>query len=367
MVENGDSNVPFEDVVNDQAYLKAGLMGLQGSGKTYTAAELAIGMHDLLVDRSLCSKDDPIFMCDTEVGSAWIRGKLASAGKKFQADKTRAFKSLIEDCELVARQNGILIIDSITAYWRELCEAYAQKVKRRRLTFQDWGVIKGTWSEFTDLYVNGAFHCIMCGRQGYEYDFFEDDDGKKQLEKTALKMKGEGETGYEPSLLMVMERHQELGQNNKIERVWRTAYILKDRANAIDGKSFENPTFNDFLPHIETLNLGGEHRGVDTSRTSESLIAKEQSREHEGTMRDVTLDEVKELIFKHIPGMAADDKSARGDLLEKHANTRSWKKLETYDLNELRRVHHKISVELENKPLHPELDDSALMGGKSPF
>jgi hypothetical protein len=366
MAENGDSSVPFEDVVNDQAYLKAGLMGLQGSGKTYTAAKMAIGLHDMLVTRSLADKDSPIWMCDTEVGSSWIRGEIAAAGKKFQADKTRSFKSLIQDCEQVASTNGVLIIDSITAYWRELCESYASKVGRRRLTFQDWGAIKSIWSEFTDLYVNGPFHCIMCGRQGYEYDFFEDDDGKKQLEKTGLKMKGEGETGYEPSLLVVMERHQQLGNNNQIEKVWRTAYVLKDRSTLIDGKSFENPTFADFMPHINCLNLGGEHVGVSTSQNSESMIVKEQLREHDETRRSVTLDEINELIKKHIPGMSADDKAARGDLLEKHAGTRSWKKVETFDLNELRRIHHKVSVELEKRPLYPELDDTTLLSG-SPF
>jgi hypothetical protein len=354
--------MPFTEVANDQAYLKAGFLGLQGSGKTYTAAQTAIGLHDLLISRGLCGADDPIFMCDTEVGSAWIRGKIAEAGKKFQADKTRSFKSLIDDCELVAKRNGILIIDSITAYWRELCEAYARKKERRSLTFQDWGAIKSIWSEFTDLYVNGPFHCVMCGRQGYEYDFFEDADGKKQLEKTGIKMKGEGETGYEPSLLVVMERHQQLGNNNQIEEVWRTAYILKDRSNTIDGQSFKNPTFGDFAPHINCLNLGGEHVGVDTSRTSESLIVKEQSRENENARREVTLDEISELIKKYYPGMSADDKAARGDILEKHAGTRSFKKVETFDLNELRRLHHKLSVDLEKKPLYPELDDSALLG-----
>ena len=42
---------------------------------------------------------------------------------------------------------------------------------------------------------------------GYEYDYFEDEAGKKQLEKTDIKMKAEGEMGYEPSLLVLMERH----------------------------------------------------------------------------------------------------------------------------------------------------------------
>lgn len=92
----------------------------------------------------------------------------------------------------------------------------------------------------------------MCGRAGYEYDFFEGDDGKRQLAKTGIKMKAETETGYEPSILIQMEKQM----NVETGQVWRTARILKDRSTRIDGQVFSNPTFKNFLPHIEFLNLG---------------------------------------------------------------------------------------------------------------
>ena len=82
--------------------------------------------------------------------------------------------------------------------------------KRTRLQFDDWGYLKGEWRKFTDLFINSNLHIILCGRAGYEYDYFEDEAGKKQLEKTDIKMKAEGEMGYEPSLLVLMERHTDL-------------------------------------------------------------------------------------------------------------------------------------------------------------
>jgi hypothetical protein len=81
-------------------------------------------------------------------------------------------------------------------------------------------------------------------------------------------MKAEGEMGYEPSLLVLMEREMDMETN----KVSRTASIIKDRSTAIDGKKFHNPTFESFMPHIKYLNLGAKQLGVDVTRTSEASI-----------------------------------------------------------------------------------------------
>ena len=47
---------------NQTAFLKAGIMGFQGSGKTYTAVDLAIGLTKL-------SKGTKVAFYDTETGS----------------------------------------------------------------------------------------------------------------------------------------------------------------------------------------------------------------------------------------------------------------------------------------------------------
>jgi hypothetical protein len=358
--------MPFCDVVNDQAFLKMGILGLQGSGKTYTAAKVAIGLRNRLIERGLANTGTPIYMCDTEVGSSWLASMFRKEGVPFKADKTRAFRDLLDDVDMVAQEQGILVIDSITHFWTELMEAYKAKHKRKRLTFNDIGIVKSVWARFTDLYVNSTAHIIMCGRQGYEYDFFEDDDGKKQLEKTAVKMKAEGETGYEPSLLVLMERHQELSGGGSVEKVWRTAYVLKDRSTTIDGKSFDDPTFEDFLPHIESINLGGTHVGVDTNRTSEGIIKRDESFRYEGEQKEILLDEIKELIHKKYPGMSTDDKQDRGDILEKFFNTRSWKRVESFDLQTLRAAYNELHLELEGKyayePSKLEEDVAGLFG-----
>jgi len=64
-------------------------------------------------------------------------------------------------------------------------------------------------------------------------------------------MKVEGETAYEPDMLVLMERFEEvLGEDKK---VWREATILKDRSTLLDGKTFKNPSYQDFAPSVEAM------------------------------------------------------------------------------------------------------------------
>ena len=50
----------FTPATNTQAYLKAGLMGFAGDGKTYTAGELAIGLVQLMRERGLPDGNQPV-------------------------------------------------------------------------------------------------------------------------------------------------------------------------------------------------------------------------------------------------------------------------------------------------------------------
>ncbi|EGA9228857.1 hypothetical protein H6N05_004385, partial [Shigella flexneri] len=107
-------------------------------------------------------------------------------------------------------------------------------------------------------------------------------------------MKAETETGYEPSIRIQMEKQM----NIETGQVWRTARILKDRSTRIDGQVFSNPTFKNFLPHIESLNLGGEHPGIDTSRDNSELFANDGTPTwlKEKRAKEIALDEIIELL-----------------------------------------------------------------------
>lgn len=347
----------FKKAESTSAFLKMGLMGFPGSGKTYTATDIAIGLVHYMREKNIAGADRPIFFLDTETGSDWIEPKVRAAGLDIMVAKTRAFTDLCAAVKEAEAEASVLLIDSITHFWIEFTDTYQRKkaAERKRsigrLEFQDWGYLKGEWRrKFTDPFVNSPLHIIMCGRAGYEYDHYEDDTGKKQIEKTGVKMKAEGELGFEPSILVMMEREQDLQEN----KLYHVAHVFKDRrsdAKTLDGKSFRNPTFKTFLPHIEFLNLGGRQLGVDTSRTSEAEIPTDGGRDTTGVRREIEVELIQATFIEHIPGQSAADKQRKMALLQECFNTKSWTEIERLmPLEHLREGHATLKAKLAPPP-----------------
>lgn len=352
----------FTKQENTQAYLKSGIMGFAGSGKTYTATDIAIGLVKHLKATGLPEGDRPIFFLDTETGSDYVAKRIRDEGVELFTAKTRAFKDLIPAVKEAETQAGVMIIDSITHFWREFTEAYAKRKNRTRLEFQDWAYLKHEWGKFTDSYINSAAHIILCGRAGYEYDYFEDDSGKKQLEKTGIKMKAETEMGYEPSLLILMERQMEM----ETKKVFREAHVLKERFGLIDGRTFKNPGYNDFTPHITSLNLGGKQLGIDTSRNSEDMIETgNDSWPQEKRQREIWCEEIEGLLVKHYPSSSAIDKQHKISLIEKVFNTRSWTKVQNLRADDIKYGYEQLKSILESPMIDQEQEanlDKAING-----
>jgi len=347
---------------NQMAYFKCGILGFPGSGKTYTSSLLAIGICKSI-------NNHKVAFFDTETGSDFLLSKLQTEGIEAFQVKSRAFSDLLEtmrDCE---KENvGVLIIDSITHVWRDLCDSYDKKLNRKgRLQFQDWGIIKGEWKEYTDLFVNGHVHIIVCGRAGYEYDYDFNEDGSKDLIKTATRMKVESEFAFEPSLVIEMERTSETKEELKVVRgktdfksksqkqthnpkagsKWiHRAYVLKDRTDTLNGEVFDYPTFENFLPHFRALNIGGEHLGVDTSRTSEDRFDKEgrpmwQVNKQRAT---IALEEIKAEIDRVFPTNGANEKKAKINISNHLFGTASGTAVEAMPFDRLERGLKRLRV-----------------------
>lgn len=340
----------FAPATNNQAFLKAGIMGFAGDGKTYTATLLAIGMVQLMRERGLPMGDKPVMFLDTETGADWVQPRFAEANVPLHTAKTRAFTDLLMAVDQAEADGSLLLIDSVTHFWRNITEEYAEARGRKSgLQFQDWAWLKMQWGRFTDRFVNSQLHIIMCGRAGYEYDFFEQEGGgKKELQKTGVKMKAETETGYEPSILLLMEKHREMQGNE----MWHTATVLKDRSTRLHGKTIRDPSFEDFRPHIDFLNLGGTQIGVDSSRTSAELFADdgEPNWKYEKRIKEIALDEILQILEKHHHGTSAVAKTAKADLVEKLAGTRSWERVKSFSADALADLRNKLWIELEGTP-----------------
>jgi hypothetical protein len=357
----------FKPVENTIAYFKAGFMGEAGSGKTHTSAITAIGLVQYLKQRGLPEGNKPVFMLDTENGRSWVKDLFEEAGIAFHALPTRAFKDLVPAVREAEKEASVLFIDSITHFWEDLQTSYLRRlseVRRREVTaleFQDWNYIKTTWRKFSDAYVTSNLHCILCGRLGHEYEQVQDErTGKKKIEQSGVKMQAEKGLGYEPNILVWMERDLNLANREQT----RTATILKDRSRRIDGKTFSQPTFETFLPHVEFMSLGGKHETVDTNRNSDDMMpGDEGGRDLTRVRRQIAIEEIEALLLAHgLAGTSMEVKQKRSQTIKKHFGTVSKTEIEELmPLEQLRYGYISLKNELEpGQPTTAEMLDDEI-------
>jgi hypothetical protein len=339
-----------------QGYLKAGFLGFQGSGKTYTATLLAAAV------RKEFGLTGPIAFVDTENATEYIAPLVRGlTGKDLIGDRTRDFEALLNLGQACVKEGvSVLVVDSMTHFWRSLCDAHLaginksrskwNKAPKRALEFQDWASVKNEWARWTDFYLNSPLHILICGRAGFEYDMQKNEDsGRNELVKTGVKMKTEAEFGFEPSLLveMAVEQEPDPKESGRFIQV-RTAQVLKDRFAEIDGlrlvfqkqatKEAELKCVLDaFGPHVRRLKPG-THSTVDTKVTPLD-VDEDGDAEHarERRRREILCEEIKGvLITGGLDGASSDAKTQRMALLAQIFGTRSWSAIETFQADKLR-------------------------------
>jgi hypothetical protein len=143
-----------------------------------------------------------------------------------------------------------------------------------------------------------------------------------------------------------MEQEQTL-RDGSVEGIERVAYVLKDRSTKLDGKTLRDPTFESFLPHIATLDIGGAGVSIDTSRNNSELLNDDGDPhwKHRETQREIALEEIGEELAKMNPGQTEAAKTARKESLEKYFGTRSWKAVEQLKLDQLQDARNRIWVD----------------------
>lgn len=314
------------------SYLKAGILGFAKSGKTHTAMDFAMGTREFF------KLEGPIAMFDTETGSDYWKARVKERTcKDLLVNKSRSLVGLVETVhECASAGVSVLVVDSITHVWREVCSAYlkelqaaAAKKKWRepdRLEFQDWGRIKERWASWPDLYLTSPLHIIVCGRAGFEYDMQVDERGKKELVKTGIKMKVEGEFGFEPSLLIEMER--DWTKTDPPEMVAR-ATVIGDRFDLLNGKTCDMPTFKFFQPFIEQL-VPSDHAPMDVSTKTQFGLDENRHDDwkREKDRREILAEKITSAFtLAGMDGKSADDRKVRTELLRSYFGSTSWKEI----------------------------------------
>lgn len=312
----------FKKAENKMAYLKMGIFGLQGSGKSYTAFLIAMGLYEYL------KLEKPICLIDTE-------NKLGLLLKKFEyrnipfvepENKSMSYRDLLSNMKDAEKECSILIIDSLSAFYSQLLLDCQRKKKQSEANMYVYKITKDEWRDYTDIYLNSNLHIIIAGRSGWKYEAQENERGRKETIAVGTKMRGEVEMGYEPALLMEMEgaRGKEVG-----DKLVNRGHILKDSAGTgLQGNFKDNPDFDFILPHIQSLNVGGEHEAYDSTRNSEDIFeAGGQGWNERKRQREVACEELKDQLTLKFSGTTVD-KKAKIEYLEKLFDTTSWTEIE---------------------------------------
>jgi hypothetical protein len=270
----------FRKAKAEQAALKLGLYGPAGSGKTMTALLLAEGLSATYGKR--------VAYIDTERGTDFYCQAVKSRAVHpeafdFDALYSRSITEILDGVKaLDVARYSVVVIDSITHVWQACIEAYSGRTTSiGSIPMQAWGKIKKPYKELMGVILSSPMHVIICGRQATDYGT---DEESGELKALGVKMRAEGETAYEPHILIRMSTERPT-KTNEIGTV--VAYAEKDRTGVLSGRSFVNPTFDSLCRPL--LGLLGETQARIASgdeaamQDAEALSAQEAERERAST------------------------------------------------------------------------------------
>jgi hypothetical protein len=228
--------VTFQKPTPLKAALKMGLYGPAGSGKTFTALLLAEGLARQSGER--------VAFCDTEQGTAFYAQDVPQRAvhpKAFEFDVLHT-KSITEVLAAVRgldlKTYDVLVVDSISHLWDSCKNAFSGRLTRiGTIPLQAWTAIKKPYKELMHLLLSMPVHVLICGRQGIDYG---EDEVSGELKNLGYRMRAEGETAYEPDVLLRLESFKADRKTPAIS----VAQVEKDRTGILAGKSIEWPTFD---------------------------------------------------------------------------------------------------------------------------
>lgn len=267
----------FKKAKGEQSAIKMGCYGPSGSGKTFTALLFAEGLAKASGKR--------IAFIDTERGTDFYVQHVKD--RKVHPDAfdidTLYTKSITDVLEAVKSldpsEYAVVVIDSITHIWEAARLAYAGKeTKAGTIPFHAWGKIKKPYKDLINILLSSPMHVIFCGRQGNE---FEEDEESGELKKVGVKMKAEGETPYEPHILIRMESVK----NAKDRSATITAFAEKDRTGVLAGRTIEWPGFDNVIKPILSL-LGDTQAKIESEDETSAKDAERLSEEEKHRIQE---------------------------------------------------------------------------------
>jgi hypothetical protein len=189
----------FSPAQRTETRLRLAIDGVSGSGKSFTSLAIATGLGG------------PIAAIDTE------RGRLSELAGIFQFQHCRLSGHKAQDYIAAANEAAklgakVLVIDSLSHAWEELCTEMEQLANARFSgnSMRAWGVGKPKNRQFVDALFAFPGHLICTMRSAIEYAIEPDDRGRTQIRKVGLKPKQDRDIEYEFTMYASITREHKL-------------------------------------------------------------------------------------------------------------------------------------------------------------
>lgn len=314
-------------------YGKVSVQGKEKSGKTTTAAELAL----YVAKKHHPGK--PVAFLASEPGIDFVIEFFEKEGVELLEERSRAFVTLKNSIPNALKAGaGVLLIDSATAFWQEAVKAYkkANNINRKLKPFE-YTPIKEKWREFTDQFVEAKLDIIVCGRLGFEYEDLEDANGDREMVRSDTKMKTEGDFNYETDLIIEMTSRPDPAAGNavnigkagkkKLARSFKAnnihiATVKGCRVWSLNGQVFEfrakagyelgdaGKVGQCFAPYFDFLNShDGQHNVVDNVDSTAEFQAADGN--YTWKQKTIAIEEWDAIFQAMLPGQTAEAKNLR--------------------------------------------------------
>ena len=222
----------FVKATKKQCKLRACLIGVAGSGKSYSALRMATGLGG------------KIAVIDTE------RKSISKYADKFDFDVDEMDYPSIENMVKSIKNAeslgyNTLIIDSLSHSWHKLLEE-VEKLTTTRFdgnSFRAWGVATPIQRQFIDLILKTNMHIIFTLRAKTEYVMEMNEKGKMAPKRVGLAGEQGKDIEFEVDFLVMIDRNH-------------SAEVLKDRSSKFQDEYIEQITEETGKTLAEWLEVG---------------------------------------------------------------------------------------------------------------
>jgi hypothetical protein len=224
----------FKKAERKRVWLKIGITGPAGAGKSHSALVLAKGL----------AQGKPFAAVDTENRSLALYSHLADF---FVAELEPPFapKKCI-DAINQATDAGfpVMVIDSQTHFWKHILEDKEKLDRAGGNSFTNWGKVKPQYEELKEAILHAPMHIICCIRAKDEYVLEKNDKGRETPRKVGMGAIAEPGAEFEYTTVFEISMSHD-------------ASISKDRTGLFDGE-IERITEKTGKRFLDWLDTGGE-------------------------------------------------------------------------------------------------------------